>query len=313
MKSSLRLCLLVLLTFCSPLHASQKDDEEIWKQIQEASERAAKEQEADSADEALSEEKYAAERENRGAEYERKYASYKVKPNKTAIIFLHALWGKPSFQGGGPISDEGFHIFTPSMPWAAGRNLDQTYEVALQGLEKLVQTLRKDGFQKIFIGGHSFGANAALAYAASYNNIDGIILLAPGFNPDIDRNGQFRQVALAKELVAAGKGSTAVTFTEYNSGNRSRASEASAEIFTSYFDPSGKSNMSLSAKSLRLAIPVLAIMSSTDFITSKGPQYFFNHLPAHPRSEYKVSQAPHDTLPISEIQMVLNWVLACLR
>src|SRR5262245_59118736 len=57
------------------------------------------------------------------------------------------------------------------------------------------------------VAGHSFGANAAIVYAGSGREVDGMIAIAPGHVPDVSgfRNTVASSVDRAKAMIAEGK------------------------------------------------------------------------------------------------------------
>ena len=77
----------------------------------------------------------------------------------------------------------------PRMAWSGQRGQPTSYEIefsaALRAIDPAIAELRKNGATKIFIGGQSIGANAAIAYGARYGKtIQGVIALAPGHTPE---------------------------------------------------------------------------------------------------------------------------------
>jgi len=47
--------------------------------------------------------------------------------------------------------------------------------------------LTSDGATRVIIAGHSMGANAAIIYGASRENVVGVISIAPGHVPDVQK------------------------------------------------------------------------------------------------------------------------------
>lgn len=250
---------------------------------------------------------------DRLAAYEKEYSNYRVKPHETALILLHGKWGSPPAPQASAFINEKFHVISPVMPWAGARGYDITYEAALLDINKTVQQLKSDGYRKIVLGGQSFGSNGALAYAAAYGDIDGLILFAPGHNPDIDWNGQPRIVSLAKDAIKEGKPETKTFFTDYNDGGRTRRFEARADVFVSFFAEDGPANMSLSATKIQKPIPTIVFMSSEDFVTRKGSGYFFDKMPKHEKSRYNVLSAGHREVPAVAFKSALSWLKDLMR
>lgn len=245
--------------------------------------------------------------------YERTYSGYRIKPHETALILMHGKWGAPPAPQAPAFSLEGFNVISPVMPWAGSRRYDQTYQDSLKEINTLVKKLRAEGYKAIIVGGQSFGANAAIAYASAYGDIDGLILFAPGHNPDIDRNGQPRMVSIAKESIKSGKPEVLISFADYNDGGRTRTFEARSDVFVSFFAEDGPANMSLNARRMKAAIPTIVFMSSDDFVTRQGSGYFFDRMPKHEKSKYIVSSAGHREVPAASYSAALTWLKDLIR
>lgn len=247
------------------------------------------------------------------ARYRSEYEAYATKPHETAIILMHGKWGSPPAPLDSNFSVQKFYVVSPLMPWAGVSGYDKTYEQALEEINKLVIKLRAQGFKKIIIGGQSFGANGALAYAAVYGDVDGIMLFAPGHNPDIDRNWQPGLVSEAKKNIKEGRPEQLITFTDFNDGGRTRTIEARSDIFYSYFADDSLANMSKSATKLKVAIPTTVYMGNGDYVTRMGSRYFFDRLPSHAKSKYQVSSASHREVPGASFDNALEWLKGIIK
>jgi pimeloyl-ACP methyl ester carboxylesterase len=199
------------------------------------------------------------------------------------------------------------------MPWAGVSGYDKTYEQALKEINQLVLKLRAQGFKKIIIGGQSFGANGALAYAAAYGDVDGLVLFAPGHNPDIDKNWQPRLVSEAKKNINEGRPEQSITFTDYNDGGRQRIIEARSDVFYSFFAEESLANMSESAKKVKKPVPTIVFMGNGDYVTKKGSGYFFDKLPKHEKSKYQISSASHREVPMVSFDNTLDWLKGVIK
>ena len=131
---------------------------------------------------------------------------------------------------------QGFKVITPVMPWGLKRMYDADYPTALSEIEASVEILRKKGAKRIIVAGHSFGANASIAYAASGREVDGVIAIAPGHCPDLDNFGA--SVAKARQMIAKGKAEETASFDDNPQGQH-RTISTTAKIYLSFFDPDG--------------------------------------------------------------------------
>ena len=247
------------------------------------------------------------------ARYKSEYKDYAVKPHETAIILMHGKWGSPPAPLDSNFSVQKFHVVSPLMPWAGVSGYDKTYEQALEEIHQLVTNLRAQGFKKIIIGGQSFGANGALAYAAVYGDVDGMMLFAPGHNPDIDKNWQPGLISEAKKNIKEGRPEQSITFTDFNDGGRQRTIEARSDIFYSYFADDSLANMSKSARKIKASIPTTVYMGNGDYVTRMGSRYFFDGLPSNAKSRYQVSSASHREVPMASFDNALNWLKGIIK
>ena len=262
-------------------------------------------------EESIAEEKKV--RAEREARYLSEYKDYSVKPHETVIILMHGKWGSPPAPLDSNFSVQGFHVVSPLMPWSGVSGYDKTYEHALKEINQLVIKLRVQGFKKIIIGGQSFGANGALAYAAVYGDVDGMMLFAPGHNPDIDKNWHPGLVSEAKKNIKEGRPEQSITFTDFNDGGRQRTFEARSDIFYSYFADDSLANMSKSATKIKASIPTTVYMGNGDYVTRMGSRYFFDRLPSHAKSKYQRSSASHREVPIASFDNALDWLKGVIK
>lgn len=234
----------------------------------------------------------------------------RISPNDMALVLMHGKWGRPPAPLAAQFTQAGFQVLSPEMGWSGAQAYRVTYADSLAAVHRDIEKLRASGVKKVVVGGQSFGANGALAYASLYDNIDGLMLFAPGHNPDIDRNRNPAKVQLAKSMVEKGQGDQPVVFTDYNDGSRVRDFEVPAASYLSYFDPKGLAAMPVSAQRIRKPVPVIVFMGRSDFVTTQGPGYFFHRLPGHPGSRYVVSLAGHREVPAASYDEALKWLEA---
>ena len=264
-----------------------------------------------SIEESIAEEKK--DRAEREARYISEYKDYAVKPHETAIILMHGKWGSPPAPLDSNFSAQKFHVVSPLMPWAGASGYDKTYEQALKEINTLVIKLRASGLKKIIIGGQSFGANGALAYAAEYGDVDGLVLFAPGHNPDIDRNYQPGIVSDALKNIKEGRPDQLIQFTDYNDGSRQKLVQARSDIFYSFFAEESLANMSESAKKVKKPVPTIVFMGNGDYVTKKGSGYFFDKLPKHEKSKYQISSASHRNVPLASFDAAFDWLKGVIK
>ncbi|MBI5519353.1 MAG: alpha/beta hydrolase [Desulfovibrio sp.] len=236
---------------------------------------------------------------------------------KCGVVLLHGKHGSPDRYIAGlaqSLREAGYMVATPEMPWSRRRAYNAGFLEGLAEVDAAVKELRAKGAPAVVVGGHSLGANAALAYAARSPGLAGVICLAPGHSPESGRmrDQAAESVARAKALVAEGKGERVSTFADLNMGKTFDLT-ATAAAYLSYFDPDGPAVMPRSAAMLNPPVPVLWIAGAADPLSRSGPGYGFDKAPAHPKSRYAVVQADHLGTPEAAKAMVLEWLGALAR
>jgi pimeloyl-ACP methyl ester carboxylesterase len=231
--------------------------------------------------------------------------------NKTcAMILMHGKWGQPI-----NLAVFARHMEAVcdtqliEMPWSRRRNYDQPYQVAMAEIAAQVKSLRDKGYSRVLLAGHSFGANAGLAYMASVGDVDGVIALAPGHAPELMYRRGIGKVAVdqARTWVAEGKGSEMLDMDDFNQGQR-RLMRMRADVLLSYFDPEGLGHMPLSASRFKRSVPLLWVIGMADPLYAQGSAFAYDRAPPHPASKYLVVQADHMGTPDVAAGQVLEWV-----
>lgn len=235
---------------------------------------------------------------------------------RLGVVLLHGKHGAPDrFVDilASRLRDAGFLVAVPEMPWSKRRAYNAGFLEALAETDKAAAELRAKGAASLVVAGHSLGANAALAYAARYPGVAGIVCLAAAHSPEY---GRLREesapgVAKAKELVAQGRGGENGRYPDLNMGKSFELS-ATASVYLSYFDPEGPAAMPLSAAMLKTPLPILWIVGERDQL-KRGPEYVYGQTPAHPASRYASVEADHVGVPSAAAQMVIEWLKALPR
>jgi len=227
------------------------------------------------------------------------------------IVLMHGKWAGPPalpIQGlAKALSAKGFKVITPVMPWGLKRLYDADYPTALSEIEASVEILRKKGAKRIIVAGHSFGANASIAYAASGREVDGVIAIAPGHCPDLDNFGA--SVAKARQMIAKGKAEETASFDDNPQGQH-RTIRTTAKIYLSFFDPDGLGVMPKSAAAIPKPVPFLWVVGTHDRIYRYGENYVFNKVPKHTRNRYLVVNADHANTPVVAASQIVEWIMS---
>lgn len=228
------------------------------------------------------------------------------------VVMMHGKWDKPPpahLTVSNAIEREGWPVIELIMPWAGYRMYDAPYAAALQQIDAAIGELRAKGVKRVVVGGHSFGANAAIAYAGSGRSLDGILAMAPGHAPrrSYDKGTTRDAVDQARQLVAAGHGEESLRFTDTNQSQR-RFLSARADVFLSYFDPDGMGDMPTSMARIGQPVPLLWLIGSGDPLYPQGPAFAYDKAPPHPLSRYAVVVADHANTPAAGREQIIDWL-----
>ncbi|MEJ2121985.1 MAG: alpha/beta fold hydrolase [Alphaproteobacteria bacterium] len=233
---------------------------------------------------------------------------------QTGVVLMHGKWGTPLPRSPvGMLATElrsaGFRVVAPDMPWSRSRLYDAPLSAAMREIDAAVGDLRRQGARKIVVGGHSMGANMALAYGARRSGIAGILMMAPGHRPEGGRAAQLSASgrAEARRAVAAGQNRRSVTVSDLNQG-RERSLTMSARAALDYFSPSGPAVMPLNAPRLKPGTPLLWIIGERDRLVAAGRGYVFTKVPPHPKNAYIVVRGGHRATPKIGRNEIIAWL-----
>ena len=229
----------------------------------------------------------------------------------TAVVVLHGKLGGPDrlvADFAAQLSAAGFVVVTPEMPWSRRREFAESFDVGLREIDTAVRGLRARGAARVVLAGHSLGGNAALAYAARYPGLDGLVCLAPAHTPEQPHQRQrfAADIALAREMVASGRGQDTALFHDVNMGKALELT-VPAQSYLSYNDPDGPAVMPKNAAALKTALPILWIVGARDPLT-RPQSYVFDLAPAHPQSRYVSIDADHKGTPTAAAGLVVEWL-----
>jgi pimeloyl-ACP methyl ester carboxylesterase len=231
--------------------------------------------------------------------------------NGFGVVLMHGKGGAPGgFIGStaSALQAEGAKVVMPQMPWARARMYDASYEQAMAEIDKAVAQLKALGATKIVVAGQSFGANAAIGYAARRGGLAAAIALAPGHAPELPVFA--KQVASgvtkARQLIAEGKGDQPGSFPDMNQGKTFDV-RATAKVYLSFFDPDGPAPMRKNAAAVK-AVPFLWVIGRDDPLFSMGADYVFNRVPKHSKSKYLEVNARHENTPDVAKAEVVAWL-----
>lgn len=233
--------------------------------------------------------------------------------SSVGVVLLHGKGGYPGHQAisgfAGKLRDSGFIVTVPEMPYSRGRTYDKSYQDTMFEIDDAVADLKKSGAKKIFIAGHSLGANVALHYATR-TSVDGVIAIAPGHSPEakIMRTKLGGDVEHARNMAIEGQGNKTSRFDDMNQG-RTFSVTTTANIYLSWFDPDGQAVMPKNAAALKPGTALLWVIGKRDpLYKAGGSAYAFDKAPPNPRNKYIVVDSDHMSTPIVAAGEIVSWL-----
>lgn len=238
--------------------------------------------------------------------------SFSFAADKIGIVLMHGKGGRPGAMIdtlAGKLSAAGFEVETPEMPWSRNRIYDRDYEESMTEIDAAVAKLKAKGATRIVIAGQSMGANAAIGYGARRDGLAAVVAIAPGHVPENQffRRKLGKDVAKAKDLVAAGKGEEAVTVGDINQGEYFPRM-VRPRIYVSWFDPEGPAVMPGNAAKFKPGAAFLWIVGEQDRILQRGEGYVFGRIPSHPKNAYVVVPGGHTDTPDTGADKIIAWL-----
>lgn len=227
------------------------------------------------------------------------------------IVLAHGKWDKPPFAIAGladSLRAAGHAVATPELPWSLGRLYDASFGQALDTLDAAAHELRRQGCRQVLLGGHSLGANAALACAGRDGGADGLLVLAPGHLPERLHADGLTRASLEQAraaVVADRRGRIPLVDVFQGQPRRLRLDPAH---YLEYFAADGPAVLPGNCRRLGAALPLLWVTGRSDPHFVLGSTYAYALAPQHPASAYVEIDADHLGTPTAATQIVLDWL-----
>jgi esterase/lipase len=228
---------------------------------------------------------------------------------EVGVVLMHGKWGSPRsmLPLARDLESRSYLVSNAEMAWSGRRLYDVDYPAALKEIEQQVRHLRANGAKRVVVAGQSMGANAAVAYASSGFDLDGLVILSPGHFPERAMGKRLRpSLERAKSMVAANRSTDAESFDDINQGKQ-RSIKIAASTYVSYFDPDGLGAITKNIKKLSKAVPVLLVIGTADpfYPESKA---MFDSAPPHALSQYVALDTDHFNIPTVAAAELLKWL-----
>lgn len=240
-------------------------------------------------------------------------AAFALAEPKVGIAVLHGKWGNPNGYTAGlskHLENAGYLVVSPELPWSTRRQYDAGIDGMVADIDAAIKTLKAQGAEKICLAGHSMGAAGALYYAGR-TQVDCLIVLAPGHNPEgkFMRSFTEKDLASAKEMVAKGEPNASAWFEDYNTGNRTKKIRMSAKTYIEYFDRDGPMNMAMNASRVLPGTRALWVVGQEE---SEGPKRLggaaYKALPDNASKQFAEVPGGHIATPEKAMELTAAWV-----
>jgi esterase/lipase len=229
--------------------------------------------------------------------------------SEIGVVLMHGKWGSPKSMV--PLARElesrRYLVSNAEMAWSGQRLYDVDYPTALKEIEQEVRQLRARGVKRVVVAGQSMGSNAAVAYASSGFDLDGLVILSPGHFPEGGMGKRLRpSLERARNMVAANRGTEFESFDDINQGKQ-RSIKVAAATYVSYFDPAGLGAITNNIKKISRAMPLLLVIGTADpfYPESKA---MFDSAPPHALNRYVALDTDHFNMPKVAAAELLKWL-----
>lgn len=231
---------------------------------------------------------------------------------KIGVVLLHGKGGDSQWID--PLKSRlesvGVKVEAPAMAWHKRRIYDKSFDDAMQEIHQAVASMKEAGSQQVYVAGHSLGAIAAAGYAARYDDINGIVLLAPGhFTAWAGFHNRFvDDLIKADKLIEAGKGDEKSDFIDINAGKIFKRF-VTPRIYKSWFSDTGPAEFVNNMSNIKAGIPVLYVAGSEDRTPqTKNKNYAFAKIPENPDSHFVIIDSGHLDVPERAEEIVIEWL-----
>jgi len=206
----------------------------------------------------------------------------------------------------------GMKAVVPLMPWSDSgwEKISVTPEQVFAMIDGYAAQLRGQGAQRIVVGGQSLGANMALAYAVSRQNVAGVVMAAPGHNPANSYRGNpaiKEAIDRAASLAQSGQRDQPFSGGDDNQGSSIRLS-TTAGVYISWMSPRGAASMTAQAPLLPASIPVMLIIGTKDPSYGMAENAIYKPAAKNPYSKYLVVEADHKNTDHAASQRIVDWI-----
>ena len=237
-----------------------------------------------------------------------------VAKSEVGVLIMHGKLGRPDSYVAPLVKalrDEGYLVKADEMPWSQKRRFDKTVDESMAEIDAAVESLRQQGARRVVVGGHSLGGAATLRYGATRTGIAGLLLVAPGFNPETSYFQGIVASAVQKARAAldAGRGDQSDTYTDIDNDGGAVALVTRARTYLDWYGASSTISMSRNAPAVAPGPAVLWILASGDAAYLRNnSRDWYGRIPPNPQSRYVLLEATHIAAPAAAVDHVKAWL-----
>jgi len=232
---------------------------------------------------------------------------------KIGVVVMHGKGGSPERLVKGLanyLMDKGCLVANLDMPWSGRRKYDASVNDAVAEVKAALDTMQKQGAQRLFVVGHSQGGLFTF-YFGGRHKVDGLVAIAPGGNVanQVLRDKFFEPVDRARSMIAAGKGDIKTVFYDWENAKGSFDVVSTPLAYLSWFDPDGAMNQPKAVKSIIPGVPILYIVPEMDYpglIKVQGQTWA--QMPKNPGNKLYEPNATHTSAPTESKEEILRWM-----
>lgn len=231
---------------------------------------------------------------------------------KIGVVLMHGKGGDTQWVAplASSLRSAGVKVDIPNMAWHRKRIYDKTFDEAMAEVNNYVSRMKSEGVQTVYVAGHSLGAVAAAGYGARYDDIQGLILLAPGhFTAWPGFHRRFvDDLSKADSMINSDKGDEKSSFGDINAGKR-KTRTITANVFKSWFADTGPAEFVSNMTNIKGGIPILYVAGSQDRIPqTKNSAYAFDNAPSNSKSKFIIIESGHLDVPRKADEVVIEWL-----
>jgi pimeloyl-ACP methyl ester carboxylesterase len=197
------------------------------------------------------------------------------------------------------VEKAGYRMVTPDMCWSQSRRYDKSAPGCLADVDKAIDRLKGEGYQRIVVGGHSQGGIFAIYYAANHTGLAGVVAFAPS-GPPVGMDNTNAAVAYAHRMVEAGKGDVVTGF----GGGINEIFATAGDYLTWTSIESPLYDIELLPK---LSAPILWVAGSEDPGQRNAPERY-SHAAANPLNAFVTVAADHFATPDVAVASMVKWL-----